>query len=60
MILSVWVLFFRWKMVSPKSKNLALAFLSLHRASQRRRTLAQPMPNIRRISKLDSRCDFEV
>jgi len=40
MVLSVWVLFVGWKMVSPKTKNLALAFLNLRSASQRPRTRA--------------------
>jgi hypothetical protein len=36
MVLSVWVLVVCWKMVSPKTKNLSLAFLNLRSARNAR------------------------
>jgi hypothetical protein len=44
MVLSVWVLFVRWKMVSPKTKNLALAFLNLRSARNARAANAEHPP----------------
>jgi len=47
MVLSVWVLFVRLKMVSPKTENLAPVFLNLRSAPDASATLAQRMPDVR-------------
>jgi hypothetical protein len=56
MVLSVWVLFVRWKIVLAETENLVPVFESAQRP-QRPRTLAQRMPNLCQIAKLGSKWD---